>query len=197
MAELLKALNAAKIELPPGEAFGASFVAGFSVSGVGFSSVSGMSSSSLLLLLLSFGFGDPDGGLWMFVLSCIVYGIAFDFFNVSGGLYVDNQTTDDIRSSAQGMFMIMTNGLGATIGTLAAMLIVNHNVVETAPVAEQLEGWRTSWLIFAGYALVVTVLFMLLFKDNGNRPSAEQIQAAEDTTSGADGFTESSPVSAK
>ena len=95
------------------------------------------------------------------------------------------------------MFMIMTNGLGATIGTLAAMLIVNHNVVETAPVAEQLEGWRTSWLIFAGYALVVTVLFMLLFKDNGNRPSAEQIQAAEDTTSGADGFTESSPVSAK
>lgn len=144
-----------------------------------------------------FGFGDPDGGLWMFVLSCIVYGIAFDFFNVSGGLYVDNQTTDDIRSSAQGMFMIMTNGLGATIGTLAAMLIVNHNVVETAPVAEQLEGWRTSWLIFAGYALVVTVLFMLLFKDNGNRPSAEQIQAAEDTTSGADGFTESSPVSAK
>ena len=113
-----------------------------------------------------FGFGDPAGSLWMFVLSCIVYGIAFDFFNVSGGLYVDQETPAEYRSSAQGLFMIMTNGFGATIGTLAAMAIVNHNVSPDASLAAQLEGWRNSWLIFAAYALVVAVAFWIIFKDS-------------------------------
>ncbi len=115
-----------------------------------------------------FGLGNPAGGVWLFVLSCIVYGIAFDFFNVSGGLYVDRETTPDIRSSAQGLFMIMTNGLGATIGTLSAMAVVNHFVPLTASPEEQLAGWRVCWYIFAAYALVVGVLFFLIFKD---RPS--------------------------
>ncbi len=137
-----------------------------------------------------FGIGDPDGKLWMFVLSCIVYGIAFDFFNVSGGLYVDKETTPEIRSSAQGLFMIMTNGLGATVGTLAAMAIVNSNVVASAPVAEQLAGWRESWMIFAGYALVVAVLFWIVFRDNkvGKNTPKRALQRAEDTNSPADGF---------
>lgn len=113
-----------------------------------------------------FGIGDPAGSLWMFVLSCIVYGIAFDFFNVSGGLYVDQETPAEYRSSAQGLFMIMTNGFGATIGTLAAMAIVNHNVSPDALLAAQLEGWRNSWLIFAAYALVVAVAFWIIFKDS-------------------------------
>lgn len=113
-----------------------------------------------------FGIGDPAGSLWMFVLSCIVYGIAFDFFNVSGGLYVDQETPAEYRSSAQGLFMIMTNGFGATIGTLAAMAIVNHNVSPDASPAAQLEGWRNSWLIFAAYALVVAVAFWIIFKDS-------------------------------
>ena len=135
-----------------------------------------------------FGLGDPDGMLWMFVLSCIVYGIAFDFFNVSGGLYVDKETSPEIRSSAQGLFMIMTNGLGATIGTLAAMAIVNHHVVATAPLAEQLEGWRDSWMIFAGYALVVAILFWIVFRDKKEKVSADEIREAEGAESPADGF---------
>lgn len=136
-----------------------------------------------------FGLGDPDGMLWMFVLSCIVYGIAFDFFNVSGGLYVDKETSPEIRSSAQGLFMIMTNGLGATIGTLAAMAIVNHNVVASAPLAEQLEGWRDSWMIFAGYALVVAILFWIVFRDKKEPVSGEEIKEAEcGAGSPADGF---------
>ncbi len=136
-----------------------------------------------------FGLGDPDGRLWMFVLSCIVYGIAFDFFNVSGGLYVDKETSSEIRSSAQGLFMIMTNGLGATIGTLAAMAIVNHNVVATAPLAEQLDGWRDSWMIFAGYALVVALLFWIVFRDTsaGKDASKRTVQKAEDSNSPAEG----------
>ena len=122
-----------------------------------------------------FGTGNPDGGLWMLILSCIVYGVAFDFFNVSGGLYVDKETTSDIRSSAQGLFMIMTNGFGATIGTLAAMAVVNANVVFSDPVEMQLEGWRTSWLIFAAYALVVALLFIFIFKDH----TKENVSKAE------------------
>jgi len=130
--------------------------------------IKGVMLMSMFAWFLRFGFfgvGNPAGGVWMFVLSCIVYGIAFDFFNVSGGLYVDKETSNDIRSSAQGLFMIMTNGFGATIGTLAAMAIVNHNVVATDSVELQLHGWRVSWIIFSAYALVVGILFCIVFKD--------------------------------
>lgn len=112
-----------------------------------------------------FGLGNPGGGVWMFVLSCIVYGVAFDFFNISGALFVDRHTDTDIRSSAQGLFMIMTNGLGATIGTLSAQAVVNHYVFD-AGVTDALAGWRTCWFVFAAYALVVLVLFTLLFKES-------------------------------
>ena len=77
-----------------------------------------------------FGAGNPGfPGVLLFVLSCVVYGFAFDFFNISGALYVDQETHPDQRSSAQGLFMMMTNGVGATIGTLAAQAIVNNTVV--------------------------------------------------------------------
>lgn len=112
-----------------------------------------------------FGLGDPGPGVWMFVLSCIVYGVAFDFFNISGALFVDKNTDAGIRSSAQGLFMIMTNGLGATIGTLSAQLVVNH-FVYSPTVTDALGGWRTSWFVFAAYAFVVLVLFTMLFKEN-------------------------------
>lgn len=112
-----------------------------------------------------FGVGNPGAGVWMFILSMIVYGVAFDFFNISGALFVEQNTKPEIRSSAQGLFMIMTNGLGASVGTLAAQAVVNHYVYN-APLEMQVEGWRTSWLIFAGYALVVLILFTLAFKEN-------------------------------
>ena len=110
-----------------------------------------------------FGAGNPGGGVWMFVLSMIVYGVAFDFFNISGSLYVDQETEPSIRSSAQGVFMMMTNGIGATVGTLSAQAVVNA-CVNSKPLAEQAAGWSTAWYVFAGYALVVAVLFALIFK---------------------------------
>jgi len=113
-----------------------------------------------------FGVGNPGmPGVLAFVLSCIVYGVAFDFFNISGALYVDQQTDESIRSSAQGLFMIMTNGIGATIGTLSAQQVVNKFVTSQTDAAAQISGWSTSWYIFAGYALVVAVLFMFIFKN--------------------------------
>ena len=111
-----------------------------------------------------FGAGNPGTGVWMFVLSMIVYGIAFDFFNVSGSLFVDKETDKSIRSSAQGVFMMMTNGFGATIGMLAAGAVVNHYVYSQTTAAAQLEGWTTSWYIFAAYALIITILFAIVFK---------------------------------
>ena len=115
-----------------------------------------------------FGLGNPGTGVWMFILSMIVYGVAFDFFNISGSLYVDKVTDTSIRSSAQGLFMIMTNGIGATIGTLCAQEVVNHYVYSHTEPMAQIAGWNTSWLIFAGYALVVAVLFALIFREPKN-----------------------------
>ena len=108
-----------------------------------------------------FGLGQPDmPGVLLFILSCIVYGVAFDFFNISGSLYVNENTSTDIRSSAQGLFMLMTNGLGASIGTLAAGAVVESVVFNAAE-----PSWSTAWYIFAAYALVVAILFMILFKE--------------------------------
>ena len=112
-----------------------------------------------------FGLGNPSDGVWMFVLSMIVYGVAFDFFNVSGALSVDQVTDSSIRSSAQGLLMIMTNGIGATTGTLIAQQVVNHFVYSQSEAMAQVEGWSTTWLIFASYALIVAVLFAIIFKN--------------------------------
>ncbi len=122
-----------------------------------------------------FATGNPGTGVWMFVLSMIVYGIAFDFFNVSGSLFVDKETSKNIRSSAQEVFMMMTNGFGATIGMIAAQYVVNHFVYSQTDISMQLEGWKTSWFIFSGYAFIVTVLFALLFKYKHNRNEMESI----------------------
>ena len=107
-----------------------------------------------------FGAGDPGSGVWMLILSMIVYGVAFDFFNISGSLYVNMRTTSKIQNSAQGLFMLMTNGIGATVGTLSAQAIVNHFVYNAAE-----PDWSAAWYTFAAYAVVVAVLFMILFKE--------------------------------
>ena len=112
-----------------------------------------------------FAVGDPGSGVWMFILSMIVYGVAFDFFNVSGSLFVDQETDANIRSSAQGVFMMMTNGFGSTIGMLVAGEIVNHYQIfsDIDPVTK-MNGWYSAWAIFAYYALAVAIMFMIVFK---------------------------------
>lgn len=117
-----------------------------------------------------FGLGNPGSGVWLLVLSMLVYGVAFDFFNVSGSLFVDKETPHTIRASAQGLFMLMTNGIGATIGTLWAQSVVDRfcswtDVTIGSVTKSLLVGdWHSVWFIFAGYALVVAVLFAILFR---------------------------------
>ena len=107
-----------------------------------------------------FAYGDPAGGLWMIILSCVVYGMAFDFFNISGSLFVEMTTSPKIRSSAQGVFMMMTNGFGAMLGSLISGYVIHHFFI----LADGSKDWKNIWISFALYALVVGILFAILFK---------------------------------
>jgi len=122
---------------------------------------------SMLAWVLRFGllaYANPADGLWMIILSCIVYGMAFDFFNVSGSLFVETTAAPKIRSSAQGIFMMMTNGFGAIIGSLVSGVIIDAYFVST----DGIWDWQGIWLTFAAYSLVVTFLFAFLFKHKHN-----------------------------
>ena len=111
-----------------------------------------------------FAFGNPAEGLWMIVASCIIYGMAFDFFNISGSLYVESQSEPGIRASAQGLFMVMTNGFGAFLGSRISGILIDKyfTVGET-------KDWHNIWLVFAGYALVLAIVFPILFKHKHER----------------------------
>ncbi|WP_033398528.1 nucleoside permease [Riemerella columbina] len=171
---------------------------------------------SMLAWVLRFGlfaFGDPGTGLWMIILSCIVYGMAFDFFNISGSLFVETTTDKKIRSSAQGLFMMMTNGFGAIIGSYVAGWVIDHFFTKSFTSASQLaeylqtstdnssfieilknsfnatimsdgslsqvvalRDWYQIWLAFAIYALVVAVLFAIMFKHKHDPKAVENIK---------------------
>ena len=106
-----------------------------------------------------FAYGNPADGLWMIILSCVVYGMAFDFFNISGSLFIETTTDHRIRSSAQGLFMMMSNGFGAFFGGIVSGLVIDNFFTH-----EGVRDWHNIWLSFAGYALIITIAFAVLFK---------------------------------
>jgi len=119
---------------------------------------------SMLAWVLRFGlfaYGNPSDGLWMIIMSCIVYGMAFDFFNISGSLFVETQTDSKIRGSAQGMFMMMVNGFGALIGSFASGYVIQKYFT----MADGSKDWFHIWITFASYALVLAIIFPFVFKD--------------------------------
>lgn len=129
---------------------------------------------SMIAWVLRFGlfaYGNPADGLWMIILSCIVYGMAFDFFNISGSLFVETTTDSSIRSSAQGLFMMMTNGVGAFLGSkVSGYLIDKYFTVNGGD-----KDWHNIWLAFAAYAAVIAVLFLVLFKHKHNPKELETV----------------------
>lgn len=124
---------------------------------------------SMIAWVLRFGlfaYGNPAEGLWMIILSCIIYGMAFDFFNISGSLFVETQSSPSIRASAQGVFMLMTNGIGALLGSwISGWVIAKYYTLNDA---DQTKDWQGIWIAFAVYALIVAVLFALLFRHKHN-----------------------------
>lgn len=121
-----------------------------------------------------FGLGDPGNGLWLLILSMIVYGMAFDFFNISGSLFVEMETKPETRASAQGLFFMMTNGLGAVIGGYASGAVVDAFSVYSNGVLVSRE-WPAIWFIFAGYALIIGVIFAVTFKYRHNPQEMKKI----------------------
>jgi len=106
-----------------------------------------------------FAFGDPAGGLWMIILSCIIYGMAFDFFNISGSIYVETQVEPSMRSSGQGLFFMMSNGFGALFGSVISGIVIDKYFI-----IDGVFNWRDIWLSFASYAALTALLFVILFK---------------------------------
>jgi NHS family xanthosine MFS transporter len=118
-----------------------------------------------------FGLGNPAEGLWMIILSCIVYGMAFDFFNISGSLFVETTTDPSMRSSAQGLFMMMTNGFGAIIGSSVSGFVIQNYFTH-----DGLKDWHSIWLTFAAYSLVVAILFAVFFKHKHEPTKIQEIK---------------------
>jgi len=129
---------------------------------------------SMIAWVLRFGlfaYGNPADGLWMIILSCIVYGMAFDFFNISGSLFVETTTDSSIRSSAQGLFMMMTNGVGAYLGSKVSGFVIDKYFTVNGGDKD----WHNIWLAFAAYAAVIAVLFLVLFKHKHNPKELETV----------------------
>jgi NHS family xanthosine MFS transporter len=118
-----------------------------------------------------FAYGDPSGGLWMIILSCIVYGMAFDFFNISGSLFIETSTDAKIRSSAQGLFMMMSNGFGAFFGSYVSSWVIGKYFTTAAGEKD----WHSIWLAFAIYALVIAIAFAVFFKHKHEPEKLEKI----------------------
>src|SRR6201996_3757782 len=132
---------------------------------------------SMLAWVLRFGLfavGNPADGLWMLILSCIVYGMAFDFFNISGSLFVETQTSPEIRGSAQGLFMMMVNGFGALFGSIASGIIIDKYFI----LPDHTKNWSGIWYCFAAYALVIAVIFPFVFRYKHNTELKNAIQHA-------------------
>ncbi len=132
---------------------------------------------SMIAWVFRFGlFGIAENteiGFIYIILSCIIYGMAFDFFNISGALFVEKNTDSRIQSSAQGVFMLMTNGVGAVLGNIIAGLIIANWFED--PITH-VKDWQGIWLSFAAYSLVVTILFAVSFKYKHNPEELKNIR---------------------
>jgi NHS family xanthosine MFS transporter len=130
---------------------------------------------SMAAWVLRFGllaYGNPADGLWMIIVSCIVYGMAFDFFNISGSLFVETTTDAKTRSSAQGLFMMMTNGFGAVLGSYVSGILITAYFTES----NGEKDWLNIWLTFAGYSFVILVLFALFFKHKHDKEALKNLK---------------------
>ena len=120
-----------------------------------------MSMTAWVLRFGLFAMGTPDmPGVLLLILSCILYGIAFDFYNIAGSLFVEQNVEPGIRASAQGLFMMMSNGVGATLGMLGAGKVMDRFVFRA-----DVPDWSSAWYAFAVYMAVVLVLFVFFFKE--------------------------------
>ena len=136
-----------------------------------------LSLGAWVLRFAFFGIGNPGLGMVWLTLSMIIYGMAFDFFNISGSLFIEKETPAKFRASAQGMLMMVTNGLGAIVGTYSAQAVINYFTVVDPATEKGITNWPICWLIFAGYAAVIAVLFAVFFKYKHETASSNAVRS--------------------
>lgn len=128
---------------------------------------------SIFAWVLRFGLfavGDPGNGLYLLILSMIIYGMAFDFFNISGSLFVEKEADIKIRASAQGLFMLMTNGIGAFLGNYISGRVIDYYTVDGV------KNWQNIWFSFAAYALILGIVFPMVFRYKHDRAALEGVK---------------------
>jgi MFS family permease len=118
-----------------------------------------------VLRYILFGFGDINTSTWMLYGGIILHGICYDFFFVTGQIYTDNKAGEKIRSSAQGMITLATYGLGMLVGFWLAGKIAGNYALTDAAGKTIGHAWKNIWLIPAGIAAAITLLFALFFND--------------------------------
>lgn len=147
-------------------------VTGLAMKRIGFKWVIAIALMAWCLRFLFLGLGNPGDGIWWLVMSMIIYGVAFNFFNISGHIYMDQKSDNTTKGFGQGLLMMMSNGIGATGGMIAAGAVINHfcqwEIVESPSGNGSLRlfmgEWFYPWIIFASYALMVGILFVVFFK---------------------------------
>jgi nucleoside transporter len=118
-----------------------------------------------------FSYGDPGSGIWMLYVGLILHGICYDFFFVTGQIYVDNKAPGHVRAAAQGFIAFVTLGLGLFVGSIVSGRVVGHYATPDGPIPHD---WHSIWLVPAAMAGAVMVLFAILFHDSGDgRPQHE------------------------
>lgn len=156
-------------------------VTGLAMKRLGFKIVIFLALFAWCLRFLFLGLGNPGDGLWWLIFSMIVYGVAFNFFNIADHIYMDQKSDKSTRGFGQGLLMMMSNGIGATGGMVAAGAIVNHYCkweMIPSPSGNGMMGlfmgdWIMPWIIFAAYSLVVGLLFLLFYRNSSSRPNQE------------------------
>lgn len=117
-----------------------------------------------IVRFLFFGYGTADTSVWMLYIAILLHGVCFDFFFVTGQIYTDLKAGEKIKSQAQGLISLATYGIGMFIGSKVAGIVKDIYTSEETLIT----NWTSVWLVPAGIATVVLILFMLFFKDNTN-----------------------------
>ena len=113
------------------------------------------------LRYILFAFGNVESGMWMLYLGIVLHGICYDFFFVTGQIYVDNKAPAHVRAAAQGFLALVTLGLGLFVGSIISGRVVQHYTMS----GESAHDWHAIWMVPAMMAGIVMILFAVLFKE--------------------------------
>lgn len=144
--------------------------------GVKYMLVAGMTAWTLRYLM--FAYGDAGPRMWMFWLGILLHGICYDFFFVTGQIYIDREAAPPFRAAAQGLITFITYGAGMLVGSWLSGMVVQHYTIGSA--AQPMHEWRPIWMVAMGCAAAVLLPFLFTFQEQEKRRTVT-VEAAERT----------------